>query len=398
LALVIRLVPAFWLAPGANFDIESFQLTGQHVLAGEDVYSAPDTATRHPYLPAFLYWLGLAQSAAEKSGLPFASLVRLAPILTDVAIALLLTWRAARQADTSHLGDGPHQPDGPHLADAPHLRDAPYPALWSGLLYALNPLAVYVSAYHGQFDALPILFMLLALMAVERGAIGQGGWWLGLGILMKSWPVLALPAMWRALRSPADWLRLAAFSAIAPLLGLGLYVALFDAAPLTVLSRALGYNHGFGVWGLPYLVRAAGWAWPALLPLYGAYLAAGRYLTLLALGAAWLLAARKQPPLAAALTILVAFLAFTHAFSIQYLVWLLPLAIACAQWRWLKWYTLAAFSYMFLAYHTLILRVTIDTFLPLRQADQLIIMPAGLAAWLVAVVWAIRRMGTFSKP
>lgn len=365
-ALTARLVPNFLLPVGAGYDIESYQIVGGLVLQGEGVYGSSEAADRHPYLPLQMYWSALARWVAAAGSLPFVKIVRLAPILADVGIALLLFLSLRRS----------------HPAGM---------ALRGGLLYALNPIPVLVSAYHGQFDAIPALCILLALYWLSDSSLLTGAW-LGLGILVKSWPVLAFPSLLASAKGWRGKLILGGAALAVPLAGVALYTSLFGVDLTVMLRQALGYNWGIGVWGYTYLFR--------LLSVLRADLAAplswfyeyGRYLTLAALGLVWLVRARKEPPEAAILTILVAFFAVTHAFSIQYLMWVVPFAILVQQDRWLKRYTLGAFAYMFLAYNTLILETHITQLLPWPQADWFIIMPAGLPAWLVTVAWTASRL------
>lgn len=371
ISLFFRLIPAFFLAPGSNFDIESYRLVGQHVVAGEDVYSAEDTLKRYPYLPFQMYWSALSHLISERIPLSFESVVRLAPILADLLICLLIYYWSANQ-------------------------NRQEPALWAGLLYALNPLSIYVSAYHGQFDAIPVVMIILAFIYAEKNRAGISGLWLGLGVLTKSWPVLALLLGGIYFRTKWQKLIFLIMFGIVPLAGVLIYAFSYHANILTVIKRATTYDSGIGVWGYTYLLRLLGLASVSFQQFYNEYYGISKYVTLLIIFMVWLLIARKQGLFAGMLTILLAFLAFTHAFSIQYLIWLLPFAILDQQFRWLKWYTLAAFSYMFLTYHTLILRMTINQLIPWPQADLALIIPTGLAAWLVVLAWFIeRRKGYF---
>ena len=159
-----------------------------------------------------------------------------------------------------------------------------------------------------------------------------------------------------------------------------------------MLERALGYNWGLGVWGYTYFFRLISVLQPAATALFEWFIRNGRYVTLLALGLVWLIRARKQLPADGILTTLVAFLAVTHAFSIQYLMWVVPFAILVQDHRWLRRYTLAAFAYMFLVYMTLILTANVTRILPWPQADWYIIIPASIPAWLVTVGWLGSRL------
>jgi hypothetical protein len=365
IALIARLVPNFILPEGAAYDVESYRIVADLLLHGQEVYGNTAGLNRHPYLPFQMYWLALARWGAAAMHLPFVQVVRLAPIGADVVISLLLYLSLRR----SH----------------------PATAFYGGLSYALNPISVFVSAYHGQFDAIPMLFTLLSLYWLDRSPLSAGSW-LGLGILNKSWPVLALPSLVAATRGWRRKLIFLGASIFIPLLGVGVYAAVSGVNVSTVLKPALGYNWGIGIWGYTYLVRLFTIFRPDAAPLLNWFVKYGRHLTLAALGLVWLLRARKEPPAASILTVLVTFFALTHAFSIQYLVWLVPFAILDRDSRWLTRYTLAAFSYMFLVYTTLIFTTTITRLLPMPQADWFVIMPAGLPVWLVATGWVWDRL------
>lgn len=361
-ALGVRLLPNLLLPVGAGYDIDSYAIVGETLLQGADVYTSEAAAPRYPYLPFQMLWSAAARWLSLALDLPFVKVVRLMPIVADAAIAALLFAWLRRRGEGVEAGAR------------------------AGLLYALNPLAIFVSSYHGQFDALPLLLLLLALYAAPRTALGAGGW-LGLGILAKGWPVLAAPALLFGLPAWAGRARFLAAMLLVPLAGVLLYALALDAAVGPILTRALSYNWGVGIWGYSYFFRLAAVLDPANRPLFQWVVANGRYLTLAALALVWLLRARREAPLQATFTIFLAFLALTHAFSIQYLVWLVPLAILVEQPRWLARYTIGAFAYMFLAYSTLILQSTITQLLPWPAADHFLIMPAALPAWLVTLGW-----------
>lgn len=366
IALLARLLPHMVLPMGAGYDIESYMRVGEVLRQGSDVYTHPLTSQRHPYLPFLMYWMALSDALADRAALPFVLLVRLLPIVADTVIAATLCIGVAHRQQSVTRG------------------------LSAGLLYAFNPVPVFVSAYHGQFDALAVLGVLLATMLV-RTRPGIAGLWLGFGVLVKSWPVLAAPTLLWHSRS---WRMRGLFftgMATVPLVGLVIYGVAFHGDVQAAMREALGYNWGIGVWGYTYFARVAAQIWPdsatflAWLNIYG------RYLTLLALALVWLHSRSAAPP-SAILTIFIAFLAFTHAFSIQYLMWPVALAILAYEYRWLERYTIAAYTYMLLVYTTFILEMHITRLMPLPAADIWIIMPAGLPAWLTTVGWLVHLM------
>jgi hypothetical protein len=366
IGLTARMVPNLVLPMGAGYDIESYRIVGDLVSRGQDVYSSPDTVNRHPYLPLQMYWMAFSSWIAGDYHLPFVQTVRMAPIVADVALSLFLFFRLKRSRE-------------------------PRDALLGGLIYALNPVPVFVSAYHGQFDALPLFAIVMALHLIEESPLLAGGW-LGLGILDKSWPVLAFPSLFNSNRSWRARLFFVAAMVVLTAFGVALYMRLFHADLRSIVERALGYNWGIGVWGYTYFVRMLSVFNPDSTGLFHWFIRNGRYFTLISLSVVWFMRARKEAAAAGLLTILVTFLAITHAFSIQYLVWIVPFAILTLQWRWLARYTLGAFAYMLLTYTTLILAMNITKLLPWPQADWYIIMPAGLPAWLVLIGWTKARL------
>ena len=363
IGLLLRFLCASIVWGKSNYDIDSYFLVSSHVLRGEDTYSMKDTKLRHPYLPLQMYWVGAARLLSDNTGLPFPTVVKSLFILSDTSLILLIY----RHISTS-AGLSPKQ---------------------GALLYAVNPIALYVSAYHGQFDSLPILFSILGLLAVSRSAI-QSGLWLGLGIWIKSFPVLALPTALKFSKGAQKRLLILFCSVLLPLIGVVFYFQLYNSSLKVVVLRAISYNHGIGIYGYTYLLRLVGLWGENLAPIIFQYFKISRYVTLLGLTGLWLIAIRKfDHPLRVYFITLISFLAITHAFSIQYLMWIIPLAILCGEIHWLLRYTLAAFSYAFLVYNTLMMSFSISNLLPWPEADLWIIIPASLPVWLVTLGWLI---------
>lgn len=386
-ALLARLLPALLLDNGAPFDIQSYEVVADLVRGGNDIYTAEETANRHPYLPLQLYWLAAARGIAEASGIGYAKVVKLLPILADVVIAGVVVRFLRRRGATE---------EGASLQ--------PGEAERLGMLYALNPIPILVCAYHGQFDAEPVLWMVMATVftALPRGVFSgwqqsvSAGAWLGIGILTKSYPVLALPALLPTIKGWGNRLSFVVAMGAVPLVGVLLYSLFFHAPFWEVVQRATGYNFGIGIYGYTYFARLArelggDGRWLQWAVQYG------RYITVGLLGVVWWVRARHQSAPAALLTLLVAFFAVTHAFAIQYLGWLVPIALLNRETRWLVAYTLAAYFYMAVAYWGLIFAPNIDALMPLPQADYLLIMPAALPIWGVSLAWLWQRLRTGPK-
>src|ERR1700733_8586898 len=118
-----------------SVDLVNAAMGSLAILAGKQIHV--------PYFPtinAFL-WLGGVLSAALS--VPFALSLKLVPILFDSLLAVLV-YDLVRRSE-------------PRLA------------LQAGLLYALSPLALLITSFQGQWDAIALFFLLLAFGLLQDG-------------------------------------------------------------------------------------------------------------------------------------------------------------------------------------------------------------------------------------
>jgi hypothetical protein len=283
-------------------DVERYEKVGRHLL---DVSWNPyETQRLYPYPPPWAAVEAGALALARSAPFDFAFVVKLPVFAADLAIVALLV-RAAL------LGLG-----------------SPF-AAW---LYALHPVSVLVGAAHGQFDSIPLAFLLAAVLLAERDRRDASALALACGIATKSFPVLALPFLATARgASSREALRYAAL-ALAPVAILLLPFAVADRAALQ--RELLGYG-GIADFGWTGVLRGVSWLgsgvlarsearfWPtAALVSRVVFLAAW---LALALGA-WL----GRLPLSPRRIVLLVLLAFGTLYglqSAQYLLWVVPLAL-----------------------------------------------------------------------
>src|SRR5262249_3848074 len=83
-----------------------------------------------------------------------------------------------------------------------------------GWAYALHPVAVLIAGFHGQFDAVALLALLLALHALPRGRCDASALALAAAIAVKPFPVLVLPFALAFLPSPGARVRYAALATV----------------------------------------------------------------------------------------------------------------------------------------------------------------------------------------
>ncbi len=362
LAGVVRLLPALWLPVGAGYDIDSFHMVTDALLGGREVYAA--SLGRHPYLPFQMYIMGAMAMLSAATGLPFVVAIKLPAILADVAIAGLIYRLVA-------------------------VRRGHEWAAYLALLYALNPVSLLVSAYHGQFEAVTLLLLVVAWALWERRQAGASATTLGLAILNKTWPIILLPVFFIRLDNWRARSRYALIALGIPALVVVAYLLAYNADPMTMLGRALTHRGVAGYWGPSAVLFPWAAARPALQPLADALLALRNPLLFVAvlLALAW---TQRQPALDALLTLQLAVFAVTVGFGIQWLVWPVPFALLAGQSRWLRVYSLAAA--LMLAVHLFGLHMV--PWLPERlpaSADWIIRLSA-LPAWGVVVAWLVARL------
>jgi hypothetical protein len=179
-------------------------------------------------------------------------------------------------------------------------------------LFLANPVSIWTTGFQGQFDGLSLLFLLLAVLATERGeATGaeRPPAWIFLMLSIASKQITALhPILWlRRVRQPATLLLPYAITAALFLPFVGQWQSIRD--------NVLRYRGVPRSYGLSELVLYDD-RWSAPIGLLA--LAAG-------LVAAWRL--RKHPDLVrSSLILFLVLLVFAPGFGTQYAVWPLTLA------------------------------------------------------------------------
>jgi Glycosyltransferase family 87 len=291
---------------GARDDIEAYGIQAASVFHHLNVYTV---TTHYPYPPVWIWIVAAAQWCATALHLPFDQVVKLPATAADLAIAGVLYVFMRERVGACWL------------------------ALLPAALDALNPTAILITAGHGQFDALVMLFALLAITLrgpQQDRRFGASGLALGVAIALKGFPILLLPYL--AATAPKGKRRLTVAAACVPLaVSAAIYIAIFGFTPL-MLTHVLGY-HSPDDLGWIFLLRQ--------IPLLGTAIIGTSLGSLIALVSLLLLSevfivgfavavpARRFPgqPAAAVTLIFAVLYATTTTLSGQNLVWILPFAV-----------------------------------------------------------------------
>ena len=322
-AFAVRLA-AIFASDRIVADVLRYRRVGAHVL---DVSWNPYLAPRlYPYPPVWVWIEAASEWIARATNVSFAVLVKLPVLAAEIAIVVVLADWARERAGA---------------------------ARWAPWIYALQPVAILVSAFHGQFDSLALLALLLAARASERGRHEAAAVALSTAIAVKSFPVLALPLLMARVPGMKARVRFAAL-ALVPVAVMLLPFVLHDAR--AVARELLGYG-GVADFGWIGAWRGLRWLTEGTLArgearFHGVLIPAAKIVFLAAYA---IVASRmaRRGPVEAILAVLLAFAAFYGALSAQYLLWVIPFAVLRAD-RWLAAYTVAAMVglvgfYLFLA-------------------------------------------------
>ena len=312
-------------APTLSTDLYRYLWDGRVSVAGLSPYRYPPTA---PELSALrdeaIYprlnhpdWRTIYPPGAQ---LLFTGMARLAPgnvvafkllivALDLLALALLVSW----------------------------LRTLGHSPAWA-LVYAWHPLVVVEFAGSGHLDAVAVAASVAALVAADRRREGWSGALLGLGAVVKLYPLLLLPAVWRHRPSRV----------------------ILGALGVMVTGYALYAGEGPGVLGsLPRYVDQEHFNPPlrAALEIALAGFGAGgvrtaRLLPLAGLAAFALVVgikARHVPTFRRAGWLVGAYLVTTPNLFPWYVVWMVPVLSVAPTWPWLSLTCTVALTYVALA-------------------------------------------------
>ncbi|HIG01173.1 MAG: glycosyltransferase 87 family protein [Myxococcales bacterium] len=316
----------------------------------------------------------LMRDLAHWSGLPFAFVFKLPIITADLAIALLLG----------------------RLAFHDHGRRA---SLVVASAYTFSPVAILISAYHGNTDCLSVSLAFASAVLLTRGRAGASGFALGAALNIKLIPILILPVLFLQCRNSASMGRFA--------LGFGCallpFLPFVAAQPMGFYSATLGYDSEPNPWGLNALLLGAHSipdvrAWVA--PVIQSYRAYGTELMLFLVGLLALTGriSWRWTPIELSGACMGLFLAVAPGFGIQYLIYVLPFMVL-GQSRASFGYSILAGAFALIVYSnywtgTYPLGSRFKAGFPLEA--QLV----GVMAWvaLLAWLWHLARRKTSTAP
>jgi hypothetical protein len=269
----------------------------------------------------------LLYRAAAGDVLTFAFLLRLAGILADAAVVLgLLRWRSKLNGQ---------------------------PPWWALVLFALSPVSIMISGFHGNVDPIMTGCLFFAAMAAVHERPVLCGLLFGLACNVKIVPIAFGSIFFFFWLHRARLWRFAGSTGAVLLAGAALPLVV---NPTGYLRNVFGYGSYWGMWGIPYILRQSGWSAAQTMGFFNlngwqTLVASGLKFTIIA-GILWLgWQRRRTAPASFPATLGMAwviFFVFAPGAAVQYMVWLAPFLLLLDSRGYLA-VTLAttAFSFVF---------------------------------------------------
>ena len=165
-AFIVRLIPIWFGADSTDIILYKYQ--GNAVLQHLNIYS--HTHKLFPYSPVSMFIPPFCAILSVFLEVPFYIMMKLPALITDVLITMSIYIVMVKKEQRN--------------------------AFWWGVFYALNPVSILISSFHGNIMPVPVLFTFLAYGVLLFGI--EKNWrlsalLLGLGIGLRGYPILLLP-------------------------------------------------------------------------------------------------------------------------------------------------------------------------------------------------------------
>lgn len=331
-ALVLKLTIAFNTF-GSN-DVVTFYEFGRALTEhGLEWTYQHSILFNHPPLTALflraIYYFDHQQFFRD-NGLTFPFLLRLPGIVADFVIVVAILW----------LGK----------------KDARFRLpTWALALFALSPVSLMVSGFHGNTDPVMVMFLVLATVSALRGNSVMCGLFFALSCQIKIIAVLLIPIFffyWLARR------RTISFVIPFAVASLILWAEPLIKFPTLFIKNVFSYGSFWGIWGITYWLRLTALPQFArvsffnLLPVQNIII---DVLKVLIIAAVFMIAWRRRKLGERGLTdsiayVWIVFFVFAPGACAQYMVWLAPFILILSPQFYL-WLTVTSTLFLFFFYN-----------------------------------------------
>ena len=279
LAIIIRLVCLYLFRNANNYDLESYNLVGKLTLNKTSIY--PNIANlHHPYFPFFLYLEAFAYYFKNNFINPIM-IIKSVNLIFDLGILYLV-----------------------YLLSKKNLK--------SVFLYAINPVTILITTFHGQFDVIPLFFILLSIYLIKLKNEIASILTFSAAIMIKTWPIIFIFLLFKKLKNK----KIISFLLIFPIVSVIIYTIIFKSSFIDIFKTIINYQGLWGIWGIWVFLGKWRLRWQKLSVMI--FLICFLFISY---------RNKKRTVIKKILYLLYIFYIFTPNFSIQYFSWIIPFLI-----------------------------------------------------------------------
>jgi ALG3 protein len=238
------------------------------------------------------------------------------------------------------------------------------------LLFAVAPVSILISGFHGNTDPLMMFSLVAAVFLAQRGNVAGSALAFGAACSVKLVPLLFTPAIllhWPGLSTRVRW----AATSLTLWVALGLpYIA---QEPSLILRSMFGYGGSSGLWGISLLSTLAG------ADRY--YLPAAKWIAVLTAAALPLFWKRRLFEQAGLIAF--SFILLSPGFGLQYLAWTIPWTVILPR-RWIILYMAVSGGFALAVYAAAAVRTDRGLYADLLNPVHFpVLILMGILCWIL---------------
>jgi Gpi18-like mannosyltransferase len=235
------------------------------------------------------------------------------------------------------------------------------------LIYALNPVTLVDANIHGQFDVVPLFFLMWGIYLFKTNKIYRSIIAISFGIFTKTWPFLFIFPLIRKTKHKLIW----TFIIIIPIVAVLFHSLVFKVPINKIIFTVKDYRGVFGVWGVTQIIKF----FQPDSSLFYQQLARRIFLLSFLL---FVLLTKEKNYLKGILIEMIIFFIIASNFGIQWLSWFVPLLIIIRPSHWqLVLFTVSVYTAIGFAG---------DVYPAIYNHTNTIIVISGILTWLSLVL------------
>src|SRR3989338_421812 len=193
----------------------------------------------------------------------------------------------------------------------------------TAFLFALNPVTIISGLVHGQFDIVPIFFLLTSVYFLLKHRERTSMLSFSAAVFTKTWPIAFVFPFVRNLRKK-KWLMLIP---LVPLISVFLYSLYSDVSVLKILYPVKNYHGLFGDWGWSQVLNLL----VPHLPLFVSDILRRFFIVIFLMFSIFY---REKKLIREISVLMLFFFSFTPTFGIQWLTWVIPFVLLTKTTYW----------------------------------------------------------------